>query len=70
LHLDGNGRGGDIVTLEGRAAIDRDHPPAAAVPEYVAKYRELMDGYGWSAEKFSADYPVPIRIRASRIRAW
>ncbi len=70
LNLDGNGLGGDIVTLEGRASVDPDAPTAAAVPAYVAKYRERMDANGWSPEKFAADYPVAIRVRPTRARAW
>jgi PPOX class probable F420-dependent enzyme len=70
LNLDGNGLGGDIVTLEGTARIDQDAPSAAHRPDYLAKYQERMDSYGWSAEKFAADYPVAIRISPTRIRSW
>lgn len=70
LNLDGNGEGGDIVTIEGEARLDPDTPPAYEVPEYVAKYKAKMDAYGWAPEKFSADYPVPILVTPTRIRAW
>ncbi len=70
LNLDGDGMGGDIVTIEGRARIDTEAPNAAEVPEYLAKYRERMDSHGWSAAQFAADYPVPIRITPTRIRSW
>ncbi len=70
LNLDGNGTGGDIVTLEGTARIVSDAPSAAQVPEYVAKYQERMDANGWTAEKFAADYPVAIRITPTRVRSW
>src|SRR5919199_6896141 len=33
LHLDGNGRGGDIVVLLGEAHVSNDDPPADRVPE-------------------------------------
>ena len=70
LHLDGNGLGGDIVTLEGTARIVADEPSAAEAPAYVAKYQERMAAYGWSAEKFAADYPVALRITPTKLRAW
>ena len=70
LNLDGNSMGGDIVTLEGTARIVGDEPRAAEAPDYLAKYRERMDAYGWSPEKFAADYPVAIRITPTRLRAW
>ena len=70
LNLDGNGRGGAIVIVEGVARIDRSLPPARSVPEYVAKYQEYIDSYGWTAQGFSVDYPVPIKITPTGLRAW
>lgn len=70
LNLDGDGRGGAIVVIEGTALIDRDHPPAEALPEYVEKYQTFLDDYGWTASSFSIDYPVPILIQPKRLRAW
>lgn len=70
LNLDGNGRGGDIVTIEGRAQIDRAAPSAAEVDAYVARYGNRMDR-GWGGpEQFAAKYPAPIRITPTRVRAW
>ena len=70
LNLDGNGMGGDIVTLEGTARLVDDEPSASDAPAYLGKYRERMDAYGWSPEKFAGDYPVAIRVIPTRIRAW
>lgn len=69
VNLDGNGMGGDIVTIEATAVIDRSLPPASAVPEYVTKYTERMERNQWTPERFSELYPVPIRIRPTRVRA-
>jgi PPOX class probable F420-dependent enzyme len=70
-NLDGNGDGGDVVTIEGEARIVRDRAPAADVPpEYLDKYASLIAEEGWTLESFLADYPVEIRIRPSRVRAW
>ena len=38
LHLDGNGRGGDIVVCLGQATIS-DDPPADEIPEYIDEVR-------------------------------
>jgi PPOX class probable F420-dependent enzyme len=70
LNLDGNGQGGDIVTIEGTARIDRDHPPSTEVPAYQEKYATLIARNGWTPERFAEDYPVPIRITVTRTRAW
>jgi PPOX class probable F420-dependent enzyme len=70
LHLEGNGMGGDVVVLEGIAEPDPSAPPASAVPEYVAKYRERIAALGWTLESFSADYSIPLRIRPGRARVW
>lgn len=69
FHLDGDGHGGNVVTLEGEAKIDRSIPPASEVPVYIDRYRGYISAYGWTPESFAADYPVPIRIRITRVRA-
>lgn len=67
LHLDGNGRGGDIVICMGVARIS-DDPSADQVAEYVEKYAELIKRNRWTPASFAADYSVPVRITISRIR--
>jgi PPOX class probable F420-dependent enzyme len=70
LNLDGNGLGGDIVIVEGTARIDADVPSAADNAGYVAKYRLVMEDYGWTPEWFAGRYSVPIRITPTRFRYW
>lgn len=70
LNLDGNGRGGDIVTIEGEARLDPAAPPSSEVPAYQAKYRSFIERNGWTPESFARDYPIPIRVRPTRIRVW
>jgi PPOX class probable F420-dependent enzyme len=70
LNLDGNGLGGDIVIVEGTARIDEETPSAADNSAYVAKYRPVMDDYGWTPEWFAGRYSVPIRITPTRFRYW
>lgn len=70
LNLDSDGVGGHVVTMEGAASIDEAAPPASDVPRYVEKYRDDMGRLGWTPEEFSRRYPVAIRIRPVRVRAW
>jgi PPOX class probable F420-dependent enzyme len=67
LHLDGNGRGGDIVVVTGDAAVS-DDPPADEVPAYVEKYAELIERNGWTPRSFASDYSVPLRVQFGRLR--
>jgi PPOX class probable F420-dependent enzyme len=68
LHLDGDGRGGDIVIVTGVARIASDAPPADRVPEYVAKYREGLRRIGMTAESFARAYSVAVRVTPTRLR--
>jgi PPOX class probable F420-dependent enzyme len=68
LNFAGDGRGGDIVVLWGRATIDRDAPPADRASEYRAKYDEHIARIGLSPEAFAQRYSVPVRIDITRVR--
>ena len=70
LNLDGNGQGGDIVTLEGLAAVAHDQVGAHEWPAFVDKYRRFIARGGWTPESFSAEYSLPIRIEVTKVRAW
>lgn len=68
LHLDGDGRGGDIIVLTGRAERAPDVPPAHANQPYLDKYGDWITR-GWdTAERFAAQYPVPLRMTLRRVR--
>ena len=70
LNLDGDGQGGSVVTIEGRARLDPDAPAPPEVSEYVEKYRQKIASYSWTPQSFAADYPIPIRITPTRARSW
>lgn len=70
LNLDGNGMGGDIVVIEGTAVIDAEHPQCVDDPDYLAKYKPVMDDYGWTPEWFAERYCVPILIKPTKFRYW
>jgi PPOX class probable F420-dependent enzyme len=70
-NFDSDGEGGDIVSIEGEARIVRERASAAEVPPaYVAKYAARLAAFGWTMETMLVDYPVEIRIRLTRVRAW
>jgi PPOX class probable F420-dependent enzyme len=70
LNLDGNSRGGAVVTMEGTARVDPDTPAGNDHPVYLEKYQSLIESNGWTPEIFSRDYPVPIRVTINRVRVW
>lgn len=70
LHLNDNGSGGDIVTVEGTAEVLPDAPPAARHPEYLEKYREGINRIGMTPDTFAAAYSQAIRITPVRARVW
>lgn len=70
LHFDGNGRGGDIVVLAGRAQVLEGHPLPHELPGYLDKYRESMTRVSGSPEAFSQAYPVPVRVGVARVRGF
>jgi PPOX class probable F420-dependent enzyme len=68
LNFAGDGRGGDIVVLSGRATAERDGPPANEAGAYVAKYADHIERIGHTPETFAAKYSVPIRIELTKLR--
>ena len=70
-NFDGDGDGGEIVSVEGEARIALERAAAADVPPaYVEKYAAKLAGHGWTMASMLVDYPVEIRIRPTRVRAW
>jgi PPOX class probable F420-dependent enzyme len=70
LHLDDDGAGGDIVTVEGTAALEPGSPRADRVEGYLAKYRSAIEALGYEAGPFARTYSSAIRVRPTRVRAW
>jgi PPOX class probable F420-dependent enzyme len=68
LNFAGDGAGGDIVVLSGRAEIADDLGPADADPAYVARYAAGFERLGMTPAQFAAGYPVPVRIRLTGLR--
>jgi PPOX class probable F420-dependent enzyme len=68
LNFAGDGGGGDIVVISGRAASDLGAPPANRVDAYVEKYSWGFERLGVTPEQFAERYSVPIRIRLTGLR--
>lgn len=66
VHLDGDGAGGDVVVVSGRARMS-DDPGADSVGAYIEKYEQRISRNGWTPAAFAADYSVPIRVDVTRI---
>jgi len=56
------------VSIEGTAEIDEAYPAAAAIPEYVTKYRRMIADINMDPDSFARSYSVPVRIRPTKIR--
>jgi PPOX class probable F420-dependent enzyme len=70
LHLNDNGRGGDVVVLEGEARVDDATPQVPEHPAYLAKYGDWITTHLTSADEMATIYNVPIRVRPTRGRAF
>lgn len=70
LHLGDDGVGGAVVTFEGTAEVLAAAPAADTVPEYIEKYRERVDSYGWTPASFASEYSTAIRVTPTRARIW
>ena len=69
LNLNSTPTGGEVVVIEGSAALVADGPSASEDARYVDKYRGPMDDLGMTPESFAADYPVRIHVQPTRLRA-
>ena len=71
FNFNGNGQGGDILVVTGDAELTQGEPLPHEVPEYVAKYGERMKAIsGGTLEGFSHAYPVPLRVRPTKVRGF
>ncbi len=70
LHFDGDGHGGNIVVLSGRAEILDEEPSAHEVSSYLDKYESSMVRVGGDLESFRAEYPIAVRVTVDRVRGF
>jgi PPOX class probable F420-dependent enzyme len=69
LNLDGNGQGGDIVSIEGTAELFEDKP-LTEFPEYLERYQEKLEAMGYESEPFAHAFSVGIRVTPTRFRVY
>ena len=70
FHLDSDGYGGAIVTLEGTAEL-MESLPAPVEDAYFAKYEDtIRNRMGSTPEELRRSYSRVVRIVPNRIRAW
>ena len=70
LHLNDDGRGGDVVVVEGEARIDDTVPPPEDNAAYNRKYGEWIKDSFSTAEEFTSIYNVPLKVRPTRGRSF
>jgi PPOX class probable F420-dependent enzyme len=70
LNFDGNGSGGDIIVLTGRAEIRSDEISADKVPAFVEKYHSFLHNPASfsNPEAYAQRYSVAIRVQPTSIR--
>ena len=66
LHLDDDGKGGDVVIVEGEARVDDATPALPEHTAYLAKYGDWITEQLGSPEEMATIYNVPLRIRPTR----
>jgi PPOX class probable F420-dependent enzyme len=69
-HFDGNGRGGDVVVLTGKAELLPGAPGPHEQSAYAAKYHDAMIRVSGSLEAFAEAYPVAMAVRVDRVRGF
>jgi PPOX class probable F420-dependent enzyme len=70
VHLESDGTGEEVLTIDGTAAVDPDAPSSDRIEEYLVKYREGIQAMGSTPAELARDFSVAIRIRPTRVRAW
>jgi PPOX class probable F420-dependent enzyme len=67
LNFGGDGEGGDIVILSGKAEVDEGGPSAVEDPAFAAKYAAEFGRFGMTAESYAQRFSVPVRIRITAV---
>ena len=70
LHFNSDAAADEIEVLVGTATRDDDRPPPHEHPAYAEKYGDGMVRVSGSAERFTAEWGVPLVIRVDRVRGY
>jgi len=68
LHLDGDGKGGNIIIFSGEAIVEESPIPANEMATYVAKYTAGFKRINMTAVQFAETYSTAIRVTPTRLR--
>ena len=68
LHLDSDGRGGDIVVFTGHASVQEAAPAADEIQVFIEKYQVGLRRLNMTPEEFTQRYKVPLRIEPDNLR--
>jgi PPOX class probable F420-dependent enzyme len=68
FHLQSDPYGDHALIVEGIAELDPSIPPSDVHEAYRSKYREPLAHWGMGEAETAADFSVPVRIRATRVR--
>lgn len=68
LAIDDTKGGGDVIRIEGVAAIDPSDPTCDAVPAYIAKYEQHIIDLGYTVAEFAAAYNTAVVVTPTRYR--
>jgi PPOX class probable F420-dependent enzyme len=69
FHLNDDGTGSDIVTLDATAAIVTN-PDAQLFDRYLGKYESAMEAMGSTPVRLAQTYSTTIRLTPTRLHAW
>jgi PPOX class probable F420-dependent enzyme len=70
FHFDSDGHGQDIVVLHGQVTVDDGHPAIVDWPPYLEKYGPAIERAFGSIARFSASYPVALRVTITGVRGF
>ncbi|MGH3301015.1 MAG: TIGR03667 family PPOX class F420-dependent oxidoreductase [Streptosporangiaceae bacterium] len=71
FHLDGDGSGGAVVTIDARAEVMAGDPDSDRVRAYLAKYEEtIRTGLNTTPERLRAQFSAAMLITPTRVRSW
>ncbi len=65
-----HGHGQDVVVLQGRVVVDEDHPAIKDWRPYLDKYGPAVERAFGSTDRFSAAFPVALRVTITGIRGF
>lgn len=60
----------DVIVYGGTAKVDPTVPAAHKVRAYLRKYKAGIEAMGATAEQFSQEYSVAIRVTPTLLRGW